>query len=208
MQTNPTEPLCDRPPREDLYLDRRVLSSQKGGTLVAEEVMGLEAHERRLESVDGYRPERCNGCSGRRLHGHGLRVRVLAGDWLRLVEVRRYRCVDCRAVWQVLPGFVARRLWRRWHVVDDALRGKQTTGPPVAKRSQRRWRARLKSCGRHVRHVLGSTGRPEALAAVREVSVACTRGCVLAAYRQQMPQHSLGVLAAVLQRAAPGVRMV
>lgn len=88
-------------------------SSQKGGTKIADEVMDWEEHLRRMETVDGYRPARCDHCRCGRLHGHGRRVRVLAGDVLVSLEIRRYRCVECGAVWQVLPGLLARQLWRR-----------------------------------------------------------------------------------------------
>ncbi len=171
--------------------------------------MDWEEHLRRVATVDGYRPALCEHCGCRRLHGHGRRVRVLAGDGLGSLEIRRYRCVECRAVWQVLPGFLARRLWRRWDVVDDALREKRRVGRPlVPGRTRRRWRSRLRSDGRRVRHVLTTTGRAELQAVVGRVPVACTRGDVLAAYREQAPGRALAELAALLHRAAPGLRMM
>jgi len=101
--------------------------------------MDWETHLQRLETPEGYRPPQCDHCGGTRLHGHGLRLRALAGDELRVIEIRRYRCAGCRAVWQVLPGFVARRLWRRWEVVDGALTGKRRRGrAPVPERTKRR----------------------------------------------------------------------
>ncbi len=36
-------------------LDRAYTSSQKGGTLIAEDVQDLEAHERRLQTPDAFR---------------------------------------------------------------------------------------------------------------------------------------------------------
>ena len=179
----PTEPLCDQPPPGVFYLDRRAPSSQRGGTKIAEDVTDWETHLQRVVTPDGYRPERCDHCGGRRLHGHGLRTRVLAGDELGTIDIRRYRCAVCRAVWQVLPGFVARRLWRRW-------------------------RSRLRSDGRRVRHVLSVTQRPELEAVVRRVPVACTRGDVLAAYRAHAPGSALRELAALLHRVTPGLRMM
>lgn len=214
QRPRPTEPLCDQPPPGAFYLDLRVPSSQKGGTRIAEDVMDWETHLQRLATVDGYRPALCERCGCRRLHGHGRRVRVLAGDDLVALEIRRYRCVECGAVWQVLPGFVARRLWRRWEKVDEALqetreeRERREGRPRVPGRTVRRWRSNLRSCGRRVRHVLSVTGRPEAEAAVRRVPVECTRGDVLAAYQAEAPKRALAEVAALLHRAAPGVRMM
>lgn len=209
QRPGPTEPLCDQPPPGVFYLDLRVPSSQKGGTKIADDVMDWEAHLQRMETVDGYRPALCDHCGCRRLHGHGRRVRVLAGDELGSLEMRRYRCTECGAVWQVLPGFVARKLWRRWEVVDDALREKRRVGRPlVPGRTRRRWRSQLRSDGRRVRHVLSSTGRPEVEAVVGRVSVECRRGDVLAAYRELTPEGALAELAALLHRSAPGVRVM
>jgi DNA-directed RNA polymerase subunit RPC12/RpoP len=190
-----------------------VPSSQKGGTKIVDEVKDWEAHLQRLETVDGYRPGLCDHCGCRRLHGHGRRVRVLAGDDLVALEIRRYRCVECGAVWQVLPGFVARQLWRRWEKVDEALQETREEraareGPPrVPGRTVRRWRSNLQSCGRRVLHVLSVTGRPEAEAAVQRVPVECTRNEVLAAYRSEA-KGTLAEVASLLHRAAPGVRMM
>ena len=205
----PTEPLCDQPPPGVFYLDRRDPSSQRGGTKIAGDVMDWEAHLQRVVTPEGYRPERCDQCGGRRLHGHGLRTRVLAGDELGTIDIRRYRCAQCRAVWQVVPGFVARRLWRRWDVVEDGLGEKRRVGrPEVPGRTRRRWRARLRSDGRRVRHVLSVTQRPELEAVVRRVPVECTRGGVLAAYREHAPCSALRELAALLHRVTPGLRMM
>jgi hypothetical protein len=55
-------------------LDRAYASSQKGGTLIAEDVLDLETHERRLEDPGGYRPEGCRRCRSR-VHVHDLRPR-------------------------------------------------------------------------------------------------------------------------------------
>ena len=208
-QRPPTEPLCDQPPLEVFYLDLRCPSSQKGGTKIADDVMDWETHLKRLQTPEGYRPAQCDHCGGTRLHGHGLRLRALAGDELRVIEIRRYRCARCRAVWQVLPGFVARRLWRRWEVVEGALTGKRRRGrAPVPERTQRRWRSSLRRGARVVRHVLSATQRPEIDAVVRRVAVTGTRGDVLAAHREHANEGALPELAALLHRLAPGLRMM
>jgi hypothetical protein len=144
------------------------------------------------------------------LHGHGLRLRALAGDELGVIEIRRYRCAGCRAVWQVLPGFVARWLWRRWEVVDGALKRKRRHGrAAVPERTQRRWRSTLRRSARLVRHVLSATQRPDIDAVVRRVPLTGTRGDVLAAYREHAKDgNALPELAALLHRLAPGLRMM
>jgi hypothetical protein len=43
---------------------------------------------------------------------------------------------------------------------------------------------------------------------VRRVPVECTRGDVLAAYRSEAPKGTLAEVAALLHRAAPGLRMM
>ena len=50
------------PPQEAACLSRPYPSSQKGGTLIAEDVGDLLTHRRRLAAPDGYRPEHCLGC--------------------------------------------------------------------------------------------------------------------------------------------------
>lgn len=208
-QQLPTEPLCDQHSPPVFYLDRRAPSSQRGGTRIADDVVDWQEHLRRLESPEGYRPEECLSCGCRRLHGHGRRCRVLPGDELELIEIRRYRCSGCGAIWQVLPGLLARRLWRRWEVVDDALKRRRRVGRrPVPGRTRRRWRAKLRSCGRVVRHILGTAQRPEAAATVRRTRLSSTRGELLGVYAEETKGEALPELAALLHRLAPGVRMM
>lgn len=177
--------------------------------MIATEVKDWETHLRMMMTPDGYRPARCAHCGGSRLHGHGRRERVLAGDEQCRVEIRRYRCVGCRAVWQVVPGFLARRLWRRWEVVEGALTGKRRRSHiHVPARTRRRWRSKLASDGRVVRHVLSATQRPDLAAVVRQVPPICTRGDVLAAYRAHAGESALAELGALLHRLAPGLRMM
>ncbi len=54
-------------------------SSQKGGTLIAEDVHDLATHEERLEDPGAYRPASWPRC-GAALHIHDLRPRVLHGE--------------------------------------------------------------------------------------------------------------------------------
>lgn len=126
------------------YISRKV----KGGTVIAEDVFDLETHRRMLRHPDDYRryvgPCRC--CGEVRVHTHCIRTRKLtpgqSGSGTPFhVQIRLYRCVSpaCRAVFTVLPAFIARRLWRTWETVDAVVNG--TESAPA--RTRRRWIQRL-----------------------------------------------------------------
>lgn len=203
---DPTEPLCDQPPQAT-YLDRRYLSSQKGGTTICEDVRDWAEHQRRLCSPDGYRPAACGRCGHRTLHGDGFRARVLLGDERGRIWVRRYRCVGCHARWTVLPGFVARHLWRTWRVVEAAC--EDTAGSGVAEATQRRWAATQASDGRVLRHALAASLRPAWTEVARALPLGATRRQVLVAFASQVGGGSAYAdLAGLLHRLAPGVRMM
>ena len=86
-----------------------------------------------LPSVSAIRPARCPGCgvcgevSGDvRLHGHGLRERLLCGPLAvgdapgeHTVSVRRYRCRECGELVQVGPNALLRR--RRYGLLGIVL---------------------------------------------------------------------------------------
>lgn len=122
-------------------------SGQRGGTIIAESVREVEEHRRLVES-GGYRPEGCPRC-GRFLHAFGQRqrkLRDLSGSTTQ-ESICRYRCRPCRAVWQVLPGFIARHLHRTWDVVQTALAELSSPQRPATRATStlRRWRGRLAS---------------------------------------------------------------
>jgi hypothetical protein len=81
----------DLPPEEEDCLFRLRSSTQKGGTLICEEVTDLAEHEKRIYSRDGYRPKPCR--CGRRFQArlpragaaHG--VRQAAPDHDRAIQV-------------------------------------------------------------------------------------------------------------------------
>jgi len=75
------------PPEGEACLVRLRPSSQKGGTIVAEDVTELATHEVRLSDPDGYRPAFCPGCRGTTLHIHDYRERVLLADPVRPVTI-------------------------------------------------------------------------------------------------------------------------
>jgi len=161
------------PPQAPRYLDEPYSSSQKGGTLIAEDVTDLKTHEQRLSDPDAYRPRCCPRCGHDKLHRHGFRDRKLWGergedlDGLdnsleekkkkeeerpgEVIKIVRHRCAnaECKACWQTVPALLARCLWRRWVVVEAATVGRRPHNwPPVPPRTRRRWMARLRAAAR------------------------------------------------------------
>src|SRR6266849_5739253 len=139
------------PPDPEACLVRLRPSTQKGGTIIAEDVTERATHERRICDPDGYRPPFCPACGERHLHVHDYRERVLRAEPDTPVgTIVRHACVACRAIWQVLPAFIARHLWRTWRVVAHTLTpdaGRPAAAeaprwPKVPGRTARRWRAR------------------------------------------------------------------
>ncbi len=199
------------PPEAEACLTRRYPSSQKGGTLIAEDVVDLETHERRLACGDLYRPKACPRC-GARIHIHDCRVRGLLEDPAVSTEVRRFRCADrdtCGATWQVLPAFIARRLWRSWPVVERAVESPERSGVPS--RTRRRWQTRLAAAGRMLLAILTTTAERvwEALAAA--VGLGCSRLELVREYRTALlPRKGecLAELASLIHRLAPGIRLM
>jgi hypothetical protein len=106
----------------------------------------------------------------------------------------------------VLPGFVARHLWRTWQAVEAEL---TDGGGSVPETTGRRWRMAQASDGRVVRHLLATASRPSWSAVARAVGVRVTRGEVIAAYRtQDGSEGCYARLAGAVHRLAPGVRMM
>lgn len=85
--------------------------------------------------VEGARPTHCPRCGeaahyegGLRLYGHGLRERsiwgppVVGAESVRVtIWVRRYRCIDCRAVCSVVPRGIAPRFLYATTAIASAL---------------------------------------------------------------------------------------
>jgi len=190
---------------------------QRGGTLIDEEVLDLETHRERLKETDGYRPDRCPRC-GRGVHVLDLRWRKLRDQPdCAETDIRRYRCRPCRAVWQVLPGLVARYLHRTWGAVQSAMAAAgeiQATGAEWRVRRKpatlSRWRQRLRSSALALTQALSEAGA--AVAAVLQVTgIDCSRVELLEALSQRgliEPSQKLQQLACWVHRAAPGLRLM
>lgn len=207
------------PPEMEACLVRLRPSSQKGGTIVAEDVTDLATHDRRLCEPEGYRPPFCPKCRGTTLHVHDYRERILRAEPGRPVAVVvRHVCVSCAAVWQTLPRFIARNLWRTWRVVERGLTGlaPPTEGdtrrwPSVPERTRRRWRARWRRPARFVAQVLASCGEAAWAAVGAGVGPGATCAELVAAYAgatMTAAGHLLAAVAALIYRLQPKVRLM
>ena len=201
-------------PAAEACLCRPYSSSQKGGTLIAEEVHDLATHERRLEDPDTYRPSACPRC-GAALHVHDLRPRVLRGEASLATEVVRFRCADrerCGAAWQVLPVFLARCLWGSWSRVGQSLEANAPASVPA--RTRRRWRARLASPARWLVAVLSTATDGIWAGIARAVGLDARRIDLVGGYAERTAAVAvswatiLAELSAALHRLSPGVRLM
>lgn len=209
------------PPDPPLCLLRLRPSSQKGGTLIAEAVTERAEHERRVCDPDGYRPAFCPNCNGTVLHVHDYRERQLRAEPGRPVAtVVRHLCIACDAVWQTLPAFIARHLWRSWAVVERVTVGMvaaptapATSGrwPRVPDRTRRRWWSRLEAAALLLVRVLAASGEDTWARLARQVGLDATRAQLVASYAQSTstsPGQPLAALSALVYRLQPRVRLM
>ncbi len=201
-------------PAAEACLCRPYPSSQKGGTLIAEDVHDLVTHEERLQDPDAYRPRSCPRC-GAELHVHDLRSRVLHGEPHAATEVIRFRCADrerCGGAWQILPAFLARHLWGSWSRVRDALSAGSSSTVPA--RTRRRWSARLAMAARLLVVVLGTATDGVWARIARAVGLEARRLDLLQYYAAEPslsvapPEACWAGLAAAVHRLSPGVRLM
>jgi hypothetical protein len=147
------------PPQPPVCLLRSYKSrGVKGGTIIAENVLDLEAHRSLLSDPDGYRPPSCWCCGSKNLHAHCFRERVLrpaSPDEPSVIEtIRLYYCPFCGAVFTVLPAVIARHLWRLWKTVEKVC-SKGTEAPRTTKD---RWFSRLSSSAARLVQALVAVG--------------------------------------------------
>lgn len=189
-------------------------SCRRGGTLIATDVVNMAMHTKRVCDADGYRPNRCPHCGHTRMHVHSYRERVLRADpetpTIRLV---RYRCAHCRAIWRMLPMFVARFLWRRWLVVENATQDCVPPGchPPVPVRTVQRWISRITAHAKPIIDVIMAYDDMLWNTIKIDLTEGCRRIDVIRAYTQRVKSISgsmLSDLAALLHGMAPGTRLI
>jgi len=195
-------------------------SSQKGGTIVAEDVTDRPTHDRRICDPDGYRPAFCPNCGETTLHVHDYRERVLRAEpGEPVARVVRHECVGCDAIWQTLPAFIARHLWRSWRVVEHALRGagpppatlETRRWPPVPERTRRRWCARWLGPAQFLAQVLAACGEAVWAAIAGALAPEATCADLVAAYagaKVTAAGQRLAAVAALVYRLHPKVRLM
>ncbi len=132
-------------------------------------------------------------------------------------EIRRYLCSICRAVWQVLPAFLARHLHRTWGAIQSRLvaagaleRGGAERRVAAKPTTTARWLARLQATAIVLTQALVECGG-EVASVVRELGIGCSRrdlveGLARAGLVKQ--RHKLGELACWIERVVPGVRVM
>jgi hypothetical protein len=205
------------PPRMEACLVRVRSSSQKGGTIIAEDVTDRATHERRISDPDGYRPPFCPNCLEKTLHVHDYRERTLRAEpGEPVAKVVRHECVGCAALWQILPGFIARHLWRSWRVVEHTLSGAgpaPETGrwPRIAERTQRRWRSRWLRSAKFLAQILAACGETGWAALAGSLSANATCADLVAAYAGAVATPAgqlLAAVAALVYRLQPKVRLM
>ena len=200
----PAPPLC-------LTRPYAAKPDQRGGTLIAENVIDRAEHRRRLSDPDAYRPVRCLHCDHDRLHAHDFRERRLLGQG-EFETFRRYLCVSCRAVWLVLAAFMARHLHRSWAYVEAATAeavGKTCEAEPAAPvpaRTLRRWFGRLLSSARCVVQALVTSG----VALGRAAGAQCRAELLAEMVREGLVSagRPMAELAGWLHRVVPGLRLM
>lgn len=193
----PTTPCLDRP------------SSSRGGTLIATEIEDLQAQQQALAQPDRVRPRGgCPTCGTGCLHVHSRRDRKLYGHvGVASIHVLVFRCAraGCRALWRVLPKFLARHLWRAWSTVADAVETKPGEPCPVPRRTRLRWKARLRERAAVLVAVLATRGDDTLARRAASLGAGALRREVLAAFGGP---DALPMLAALVHRLVRGVRVM
>ena len=190
------------------YLDRPRPRKQKGGTVIARKVRTMEEHQEALVTPDRVRPGRCDRCRIGLMHVHERRSRVFAGEFEGApeTEILIFRCGrrrECGATWRVLPHFLARHLWRRWTLVGLVVADEPRHRVP--RRTQQRWRRRLRDTAAVLVALLGHAPRPEWRDAAARAGAEATRLDIIGACGGP---GRLDELASVIDQLAPGVRVM
>jgi hypothetical protein len=205
------------PPEPEECLTRSRSSRYKGGTLIAEDVLDLPTHLQRIRAPDGYRPDICPRCGCRVLHVHDYPERTPLGEpgLPPVITIVRHICADdaCRAVWRILPAFLARHLWRVWPTVERAA---LTPSPkpevaPIPKRTVQRWRERLAARARQLVLLLAASGGAVLEEIAKRVGLESTRSELVTVHAEMSAApigRRLADLAALVHRLERGLRLM
>lgn len=206
-----TRPQIAPPPA---CLERERRRSQVGGTLIVDDIIDIPTHEMRIRNPDGYRPKECPSCHHRILHLHDYRERVLRGDPERThIRIARYKCVACKAVWRMLPMFVARWLWRSWRVVEAETmsRARSILRPSIPLRTAQRWLARLETSAQRLIFMIIESTFPWTKSFVNELRGEQSRSAFIQAYAiaaGSVPGARFSHPAAVVHRLGSETRLL
>jgi hypothetical protein len=182
--------------------------------LIAEHVTERAEHRRRLCNPDGYRPDECRRCHHPVLHLHDRLTRTLAADSVELtIGIVRYQCPACKAIWRILPAFVARYLWRSWDTVETHTLSAPgpPTAPPVPKRTQQRWRERWKASALALLQLFAASWAAQLVGVAAAVGHDGTREELVRAYAPVAAKaegNPLAVVAGLVHRLMPGLRLM
>jgi hypothetical protein len=204
------------PEPEDCLIHSRV-SRYKGGTLIAEDVLDLATHGRRIVDPDGYRPAACPRCGGQVLHVHDYPRRKPHGEPGMSPEITivRHICADpaCEATWRVLPAFLARHLWRVWPTAERTVgEAPPPLGTaPIPARTKRRWRGRLASSAKQLVVLLATSGGALLEAIAKRMGLVSTRLTLVDVHAQVAATplgQRLADIAALIHRLERGLRLM
>ena len=204
------------PEPEDCLIQSRA-SRYKGGTLIAEDVLDVATHQRRLADPNGYRPARCPRCGCEVLHVHDYPERRPRGEACALVlRIVRHICAApaCAATWRILPAFLARHLWRHWRTVErTALPGAppERHAPPIPRQTAARWRARLAAEAKQLVVLLATSGGALLELLAKTVGLDTTRQALVDAHTvvaESLVGRRLAEVAALVHRLERGIRLM
>lgn len=206
------------PPSAEGCLEESRMSRFKGGTLIDEAIRDLEAHLRQMCDPERYRPKQCPRCGGCVLHVHSYPERHPHGEsgWPAVIPIIQYICAfkKCRATWRILPSFLARHLWRAWKTVERVIKPDDTPtarAPPIADRTQRRWKARAHSAALSVILLFSSTGSAVLEAMASRLGLDASRIELVDEYTEHAgisPGARCEAIAAVIHRLERGIRLM
>ena len=206
------------PPEPEDCLTRSRASSYKGGTLIAEDVLDLATHRRRMVDPDGYRPRWCPRCDGSVLHVHDYPRRKPIGEPGMPLEITivRHICAapECGATWRILPAFLARHLWRIWTTVERTVSDEPplaVAAVPIPETTAQRWRARLAAVAAQLVVLLATSGGALLEAIAKRVGLVATRVVLVdvhARMTETPPGRRLADLAVLVHRLERGLRLM
>jgi hypothetical protein len=156
----------------------------------------------------------CPRCHHPLLHLHDYPERTLAADALETkVTIVRYECAACGAKWRILPGFVARHLWRSWDTIEATTLSAPapSSQPSVPKRTLQRWWSRLLAAAMALVQLFAASCEALLVRVAGAVGHEGTREELVLAYATDAVGergNRLLAVTALVHRLLPGVRLM